>query len=117
MKPTKEDRLQEAAAAALKGVPHVKVQQCMYVSLSSLSASPVRVYVETDFCKLPPYPPEVKTLDQRKAFRADWKKKSQPAASQAIILAMPVLEKAGFRVKLVQDYGWAQLTILGKESL
>jgi len=36
IKPTKEDALQESAKKALKSLPRVRVEQCMYVSLDTL---------------------------------------------------------------------------------
>lgn len=105
MKPSREDLLQAAAQRALVGCPHVKVQQCMYVSMSTLAASPVRVYVETDYCKLP------RTHD--KAQRAVWRAQAQAYARHAVVMAGVILKKAGFRFKSVEDYGWAQLTLTG----
>jgi hypothetical protein len=112
VKPNREDLLQEAAQKALAGVPNVKVQQCMYFSLSSLNASPVRVYVETVFCKVPPRKPG-QTIEESKRDRAEWKAQAQADARHAIVAASAVLKEAGFKFKPVEDYGWAQLTIEG----
>jgi hypothetical protein len=116
VKPTREDILQEQAKAALAGVPNIKVQQCMYFSMSSLNTSPVRVYVETDFCKIPKalqHRPANQTVEAWKLERAAWKAEAQRQARVAIGNAMAVLEDAMFQFEFVTDYGWAQLTITG----
>lgn len=112
MKPTREDILQEQVAAALKGIPHVIAQQCMYLSLAG-SMSPVRVYVETDFCKRAPSRLPNQSVADWKQARKEWKAQAQADARHAIVVASIALSRAGFQFKSVEDYGWAQLTILG----
>ena len=111
-----EDILQEAAKKALAGVPNVKVTQCMYISMSSLKTSPVRVFVETDFCTMPKelrFRPKTQSVEEWKLARTEWKAQAQADARHAIVAASVALKAAGFSFKSVEDYGWAQLTIIG----
>jgi len=84
----------------------------MYVSMSTLAASPVRVYVETDYCKLPPKDPK-HTPEERKLAVREWRAQAQADARHAVVMAGVVLKKAGFQFRSVEDYGWAQLTLTG----
>lgn len=113
MKPSKEDLLQRAAQAVLASVADVKVYQYCSFSLWTLNSSHSRVAVESRFAVMWPGKAAGRPKEVWQAERNAWRTDQQAKAQRVIDASLIALTEAGFKCKLVEEYGWPKLIITG----
>jgi len=108
---TSIDILERQVAEILRPVAGAKVYQAMGISMETLHASPVRVYVE---CDQKPFRATKPTGDNpdRKTQMKIWREKSQRAAAPVIDACESLLKSAGINYKRGTDCGWPMIVIL-----